>query len=251
MPIDLITLGAALLTGLIGGVHCLVMCGGVATGLAAASRGPGDAPVTGRAALNAALALNIGRVIGYSIGGLLVGVFGTVLVQGLDLPRLMFALRLAVGLVLILVGLRLLGGRDRLGAVGRIGRAIWPTLQKLGRGLLPADRAWKRLVLGALWGWLPCGLSWSMLLVALFTVDPLNATLTMAAFGTGTLLTMVPVTWGSARLARRLAQPRLRRSLGALVIAAGSLTVFAPWLIHVPALHDLLSALGCRTLPPS
>ncbi len=249
MPVDLLTLGAAFISGLIGSVHCLVMCGGVATGLAAASRAPGDAPLTGRAAFDAALALNIGRVIGYSIGGLLVGIFGTALVQGLDLPRLMLILRMAVGVVMVLIGLRLIGGRDRLGAVGRIGKAVWPALQKLGRGLLPADRTWKRLVLGALWGWLPCGLSWSMLLVALFTVDPLNATLTMAAFGSATLLTMVPVTWGSARLARRLAQPRLRRTLGTLVITAGAITLLAPWLMRVPALHDLLAALGCRTLP--
>ena len=75
MPVDLLTLGAAFISGLIGSVHCLVMCGGVATGLAAASRAPGDAPLTGRAAFDAALALNIGRVIGYSIGGLLVGLW--------------------------------------------------------------------------------------------------------------------------------------------------------------------------------
>src|SRR5690606_9084910 len=110
------------------------------------SRAPGDAPLTGRAAFDAALALNIGRVIGYSIGGLLVGIFGTALVQGLDLPRLMLILRMAVGVVMVLIGLRLIGGRDRLGAVGRIGKAVWPALQKLGRGLLPADRTWKRLV---------------------------------------------------------------------------------------------------------
>lgn len=249
MPIDLLTLTAAFVTGLIGSVHCLVMCGGVAAGLAAASRGAEDRALTGNSALKAALALNLGRVLGYTLAGALVGLFGTALIRMLDAQRLMLGLRLAVGVVMILVGLRLIGGRDRLSAIGRLGQSLWPALRRLGHVVLPADRTWKRLALGALWGWLPCGLSWSMLLVALFTVDPLNATLTMAAFGSGTLLAMVPVTWGSARLARRLAQPRLRRTLGLLVIAAGALTLLAPWLMQVPALHGLLAALGCRTLP--
>lgn len=248
MPIDLVMLSAAFITGLIGSVHCLVMCGGVATGLAAASRGRDEAFGTGTAALQSAIALNIGRVLGYTVAGALVGGFGTAILSVLDADRSIMAMRLAVGIVLVLVGLRLIDGRDRLGRVGRIGQAVWPALRRLGRGLLPADRSWKQVALGSLWGWLPCGLSWSMLLAALFTVDLLHGALTMAAFGSGTLLAMIPLTWGSARLARRLAQPATRRTLGALVIAAGIITVAAPWLAQVPALHGLLSALGCRTV---
>ncbi len=248
MPIDLLTLTAAFITGLIGSVHCLLMCSGVATGLAAASRSPGSADGTGTAALRSAITLNTGRVLGYTFAGALVAGSGTAVLGVFDAERLIAGMRLAVGIVLVLVGLRLIDGRDRLGRIGRVGQAIWPALRKLGRGLLPADKPWKQLALGALWGWLPCGLSWSMLLAALFTVDMLHGALTMAAFGTGTLFAMIPVTWGSARLAHRLAQPRLRRSLGALVIATGVLTVAAPSLARVPALHDLLTALGCRTL---
>lgn len=248
MPIDLLTLGAAFITGLIGSVHCLLMCSGVATGLAAASRGAEGSLVTGTDALRVAIALNTGRVLGYTLAGALVGGFGTAVLGVFDTERLIAGMRLAVGIVLVLVGLRLIDGRDRLGRVGRTGQAIWPALRRLGRGLLPANRAWKRLALGGLWGWLPCGLSWSMLLAALFTVDPVHGALTMAAFGTGTLIAMIPVTWGSARVANRLAQPRLRRSLGALVIVAGTLTIAAPWLARVPALHGLLAALGCRTI---
>ena len=200
MPVDLLMLGAAFLTGLIGSVHCLVMCGGVATGLAAASHGRDDPRSgTGRAALRAAVALNTGRVLGYTLAGALVGGFGTAILSVLDAERLILGLRLAVGIVLVLVGLRLIDGRDRLGRIGRIGQAIWPALRRLGRGLLPADRFWKQLALGGLWGWLPCGLSWSMLLAALFTVDVLHGALTMAAFGSGTLLAMIPLTWDGSR----------------------------------------------------
>jgi hypothetical protein len=60
---------------------------------------------------------------------------------------------------------------------------------------------------------------------------------------------MLPLTWGSARLARRLGSGRSRAALGGLVIAAGLLTAAAPWLAVLPGVHDVLSALGCSTLP--
>ena len=65
MPVDLMVLGAALLTGLLGGVHCAAMCGGIATGLSAGSRG-----------WWAALQPNLGRVGGYALAGAIVGGLG-------------------------------------------------------------------------------------------------------------------------------------------------------------------------------
>ncbi|MBX3725354.1 MAG: sulfite exporter TauE/SafE family protein [Xanthomonadales bacterium] len=244
MPIDLLTLSAAALTGLLGSVHCLLMCSGVATSLAAASDGG-----TGREAAAVAVSLNLGRVLGYAAAGALIAGLGAGVVHAIDVERLAWMLRLGVGAVLVLVGLRLLDGRDRLRAVAGVGQRAWRRLQPLGRRLLPATTLPRRLALGALWGWLPCGLSWSMLLVALFTVDAVNGALTMAAFGVGTLPAVLPLTWGSARLARRLSRPGSRRGLGLMVVLAGALTLAAPWLAQVPALHSLLGALGCRTLP--
>lgn len=244
MPVDLLTLSAAALAGLLGSVHCLLMCSGVATTLAAASGGG-----TGRDAAAAAIALNLGRVLGYALAGALVAGLGAGAVQTIDIGQATWMLRLGVGGVLVLVGLRLLDGRDRLRALAGIGQRAWRLLQPLGRRLLPATTLPRRIALGALWGWLPCGLSWSLLLAALFTVDVVNGALTMAAFGLGTLPAVLPLTWGSARLARHLAAPGRRRWLGLAVVGAGLLTLAAPLLARVPALHGLLSALGCRTLP--
>ena len=70
----------------------------------------------------------------------------------------------------------------------------------------------------------------------------------MASFGLGTLPTMIPLTWSGARLARALAAPRWRHLAGALILLAGLVTLAAPWLMHVPALHDVLAALGCRSI---
>jgi sulfite exporter TauE/SafE len=149
----------------------------------------------------------------------------------------------------VLAGLRLLDGRDRLRALARIGQPLWQRLRPLATHLLPASSVPRQLALGALWGWLPCGLSWTLLLAALFTVDAVQGAATLAAFGLGTLPAMLPLTWGSARLARRLGTGRSRLALAGLVIAAGVLTAAAPWLAAIPGVHGVLVALGCSTLP--
>ena len=76
----------------------------------------------------------------------------------------------------------------------------------------------------------------------------LNGTLTMLAFGLGTLPVMLPLTWSGARLGQRLQRGGLRSAAGILVLLAGLITIAAPWLMQVPALHGVLSALGCRPL---
>ena len=79
--------------------------------------------------------------------------------------------------------------------------------------------------------------------------SPLHSGLTMLAFGLGTLPLMIPLTWSGARAARWLDNRGLRLALGGVVLLAGVLTLAAPWLMDVPGLHGLLTALGCRSLP--
>ena len=239
MPIDWLTLGAALLGGLLGGAHCAAMCGGIATGFSAMAPGGG---------WRAALEANLGRIGGYTLAGAIVGGFGHGLLDIAESTRLAMAMRAAVGVVLLLVALRLLAPGSRLAPSARPIAGLWTRLRPLQRRLLPADSSGKRIALGMLWGWLPCGLSSSLLAAAWLQADLRNGALTMAAFGLGTLPVMLPLTWSGARLGRRLQQPRWRIAAGLLVLAAALLTIAAPWLMQVPALHGLLKALGC--LPP-
>ncbi len=239
MPIDALVLGAALLTGLLGGAHCAAMCGGIATGFSAGSRG-----------WWAALQPNLGRVGGYVLAGAIVGGLGGGLLGLARLPWLGVAMRAAVGLVLILAGLRMLDGKNRLPRFfGGPGNRLWLLLRPLQRRLMPANTPTRRLLLGMLWGWMPCGLSGTLLAAAWLTASPLHGALTMAAFGLGTLPVMVSLTWAGARIGQRLQRGAFRYGAGLMVIAAGLTTLAAPWLIHLPALHGLLTALGCRSLP--
>lgn len=240
MPIDWLTPGAALLTGLMGGVHCAAMCGGVATGFSA--MGP-------RASWKYAVEPNLGRVLGYVLAGAAVGLFGRGLVDLAGIDGLAAALRGAVGVVLVFVGLRMLDRGGRLEALGRPGAALWRVLRPMQRRLLPADSSGKRIALGMLWGWMPCGLSTTLLAAAWLQGDMRNGALTMAAFGLGTLPVMLPLTWSGARIGRRLQQGHVRHAAAGLIAGAGIVTIAAPWLMQVTALHGVLAALGCAPLP--
>ena len=239
MPVDTLVLGAALLTGLLGGAHCVAMCGGIATGFSVGSRG-----------WFAALQPNLGRVLGYMLAGALVGGLSGGLLGVVRLPWLGIAMRAAVGLVLVIAGLRMLDGRNRLPRFfGGPGNRLWRLLRPLQRRLLPANTAPRRLLLGMLWGWMPCGLSGTLLTAAWLSASALHGALTMAAFGIGTLPVMVSLTWAGERIGTRLQRGAFRQGAGMLVIVAGLLTLAAPWLMQLPAMHGVLAALGCRSLP--
>lgn len=242
MPLDWLALGAAWLAGVLGGAHCAAMCGGIATGFSALSP---------RGGWWRAAQPNLGRVSGYAVAGAIVGAFGHGL---LDLARLQWlatAMRVAVGAVLVVAALRLLGVGGRAGFATAPGVRLWQALRPLQRRLLLAgDGPAKRIALGMLWGWMPCGLSTTLLAAAWLQADARNGALTMAAFGLGTLPLMVPLTWSGARVGQRLQRGGWRIALGLLVLAAGLVAMAAPWLMQRPALHGVLAALGCLPASP-
>lgn len=240
MPIDWLTLGAALLTGLMGGVHCAAMCGGIATGFPAMA-----APGGWRRALEP----NLGRVAGYTLAGALAGGLGYGIVGLARTEWIAVGSRMLVGVVLVVAALRLLDRHGHLAFLPRPGAGLWQRLRPLQRRLLPANSTGKRIALGMLWGWMPCGLSTTLLAAAWLQADARNGALTMAAFGLGTLPLMLPLTWSGARLGQRLQRGGWRQAMGALVLVAGLLTLAAPWLTQVPALHGWLVLLGCARLP--
>lgn len=231
MPFDLIALSAAFVAGLAGSTHCAVMCGGIATGFS--SMGPRD--------LRYVLQPNLGRVLGYALAGAVAGGIGGGIVDVARVAWLGPALRVAVGTVLVVVALRLLDRKGRLAFLQGAGAPLWARLRPLQRHFLPADNAGKRIGLGMLWGWLPCGLSTTMLVAASLQADALDGALTMAAFGLGTLPMMLPLAWSGARLGGWLQDRRFRTAAGLAVLLAGLLTAAGPWLGHLAMLPPALS----------
>ena len=235
MPIDLLALSAAAVAGLFGGGHCAAMCGGIATGIGA----------TNSDGWRGAVIANLGRVLGYALGGALAGGIGAAVVGIVRIDGLALGLRVLAGGVLVIIALRMLDLRGRLRLLNVPGTALWQRLRPLQRRLVPANTWSKRLALGMLWGWLPCGLSTTLLTIAALQASATQGALTMTAFGLGTLPILVPLTWSGARLGRTLQRPAWRRAAASVVLLSGLVTLSVPWLMQTPQVHRLLSALGC------
>jgi sulfite exporter TauE/SafE len=239
MPVDLPVLVAALLSGALGGLHCVAMCGGLATGLSAC----GPAGHGGRTAL----LLNLGRVGGYVIAGVVVGALGAGLLGLVRGDGMAQALRAAVGLVMVGVAVRMWRPRWFAGArPARLG--AWRALQWLRARCVPASGPLRPLLLGLFWGWLPCGLSTMLLAAAWLQGSALHGGLVMLAFGLGTLPLLTLLSWTGARGAALLGRPGWRHAAAGVVFILGLVTLAAPALAHVPEAHGVLAALGCRGL---
>lgn len=210
-------LGAALLVGLVGSGHCLVMCGGVAGALELAIR-----PGTGGARAACRAGYQAGRIAGYGIAGAMAGGAGAVL---LGLASADTAVRLARGLqvaVLLLLGLYLAGiWRGPLAALERAGARVWQALAPLRRRVLPVRGPAGALRMGLLWGFLPCGFVYSAIALAMATGGAAQGASVMLAFGLGTLPAVLLAAGAAGRVARLDRQHGMRRVAGFLLIAGG------------------------------
>ncbi|MEJ2760507.1 MAG: sulfite exporter TauE/SafE family protein, partial [Gammaproteobacteria bacterium] len=141
-----------------------------------------------------------------------------------------FLLRGLSGLILVLLGLHIAGWFRGLDRVEKAGGRIWRLLQPLGRPFLPMDRPYKAAVIGAVWGWLPCGLVYSVLLWAAASADPVSGATYMLAFGAGTLPGMLAAGWFAGRLPASRHLPLLRKTAGVVLVLLGLAVLSAPWL---------------------
>lgn len=211
-----LTLASVFVVGLLGGGHCLGMCGGIMGALSLAS---GAGPRWLRLAL-----YNAGRLAGYGLLGLLAGFAGAGFAGHWD-P----ALRLVAGLLLILMGLYLAGWWRALVWLERGGALLWVRLQPLSRKLLPLRSTWQALPLGFLWGFLPCGLVYTALAYAAAQGSAPLGGLTMLAFGLGTLPAVLAGGLLAEQLRHLVAHQRTRSVSALLLMAFGFWTLFSAW----------------------
>ncbi len=176
------------------------------------------------------LAYNLGRILSYVAAGLCSGLVGWAVAQS----PLATGLRIVAAVLLIMMGLYLAGWWSGLTYIERLGRGLWRYLQPLASRLLPVSSVPRALLLGALWGWLPCGLVYSALLWAASQGNPLDSALLMLAFGLGTWPVLLATGLAAERTTALLRKRGVRMAGGLLVM------VFGIWTLPGPHQHWLM-----------
>jgi hypothetical protein len=245
----------ALIAGFLGSLHCLGMCGGISGTIALsanARRSGGNAesninerahaiiPVivshsAGQSIASSALpisasshenviAFNLGRILSYGVAGALAGSLGGLLGPGWiinDTASVRWFLFVIANLMIILSGLYLMGITRLLAPLERAGGSLWKHVSPLSKKLMPISSPGKAAIFGAVWGWIPCGLVYAMLITAISAGNGIGGFVTMFAFGVGTLPAMLAAGFAAGALKKWTRETRVRMVAGALVVAMG------------------------------
>jgi uncharacterized protein len=218
-----VTLSAALMAGVAGSAHCAVMCGGLAGALSM------------RGGAGTAVLYHVGRLSGYATAGMLFGLFGGSLHTTLNVPLLATTARLAAALLVILAGVRVVFGLNALAWIERLGARFWKLVQPIARQAAGRRSPAGSLMIGLLWGWLPCGLVYSVLLLAALSGNAWRGAGIMLAFGVGTVPAMLAGSMLGGHAGRWLAANGRRRWSGALLLGFG---VWLAWAAFPTGQHE-------------
>ena len=177
----------ALFMGIVGGPHCVAMCGAACAGISRAA---------GARSTQALWSFQFSRMLGYS----LFGAFAAGSVQGLAvLGTNTIAIRplwTMFHAAAFLLGLALIWQARQPAWIDSLGQSMWrkarPVLTRLG------PRA--PIVLGIGWAFMPCGLLYSALLVASLSANVFEGAAIMALFSLGTSISLTAAPWLLLRL---------------------------------------------------
>ena len=183
MPVE-ISYFAAFIAGLLGGVHCLGMCGGI-VGALTFGINPGvdnhaDSPMGPQPTKNI-----YPYLLAY-IGGWWAG----------------------------------------LRNIERAGGMIWKRIEPVSRRFIPVKSPFQALILGSLWGWLPCGLVYTILFWSISTGSAIEGGLLMLSFGLGTLPMLLAMGVFAATLTNFIRKQWVRNLAGGIIIAFGLFSLF-------------------------
>ena len=230
MSLDIASIGAAFLLGLLSAPHCAAMCGGISGALLMAGRTPLLRPaphdvIASSSALTLtgdAFIYGSGKILGYMALGAFAGSGGFLLGS---LHSTGFTLLHAFsGLLMLALGLYIAGWWLAVSHLERFAFRIWQPLLKRLQGLSLAHPG-NKLLAGMAWGLLPCGIVYSVLGLAMASGSAVSGLLLMLAFGLGTL-PFVLLSGGLLQsLLPLLKRPWLRQLSGVAMMTLGFLTL--------------------------
>lgn len=221
----------AFVVGILGGVHCLGMCGGVVGALTFSLE-----PNVQRSWLRMMmfqLTYNGGRISSYALMGALFGLLGAQLGSLVTFMPIQQALQVFAGVFMIVLGLYLGGWWFGVVQVERLGASLWRFIQPLASKLTPIKRLDQAWLYGAVWGWLPCGLVYSMLIMALSAGSALDGALVMLAFGLGTIPNLLLMGVFAFYFTKLIRMVLVRQLAGLSVIGLGLWQIYLAWVVSV------------------
>ena len=238
-------LTSALLIGLFSTLHCIGMCGGIMGALTYSLSA--EIRQNRLHLVQYLAAYNLGRIASYSLAGLLLGSLGEGLFTALSPDYGYRLLQIAAALLMSAIGLYLAGWFPKFALIERLGGPIWQRLEPLGRRLLPVNSPLQALFYGLIWGWLPCGLVYSALLMTLTAGGPQQGALFMLAFGIGTLPAVMGIGMVTQKVVHLTRLPRVRQVAGISLIALALIgLLFADQLHRLMPLSSKQQAIQCN-----
>jgi len=221
---------AAVIVGLLGGVHCLGMCGGIVGALTLGVDEASGKTQTGLFRFQ--LAYNSGRILSYGFAGALAGLLGSLALDLTGVNQAQLWLQFIAGLFMLALGLYLAGWWRGLIYLERLGSVLWKRIQPLGKQLIPVQSVKHAFLLGLVWGWLPCGLVYSVLIWSFSSGGMQQGFFLMLGFGLGTLPNLLLIGVFAARIGRWVRTPLLQSFAGLLVMFLGGYMIwlaFSAW----------------------
>jgi hypothetical protein len=212
---------SAWLVGALGGLHCLAMCGGFLAAAGARDAGAaGSAPILPAATLlGREAAYHAGRLGTYMLLGAAFGTAGAMAMNAAALVPLQRIFYVVANLFLVLLGVSLVARSWRIPVLHSAGSRMFGAVLPVFKPLLCKPGLTGRVVLGLVWGLVPCALVYSVLPLALFAGGPLQGAAVMLAFGVGTTPNLLALGM-LLRRGRRLLDARALRYLAAAVLIA-------------------------------
>ena len=228
------SLGAAFLVGMLGSIHCVGMCGGI---VGALSMGLGESvrqsPLR---MLPYLLGYNTGRLASYGVAGAIVGYLGAHSFALTSIGGIAVS-PVVGGVFMVFLGLYLTQWWTLLTRLEQLGGGLWRRLQPYGQRFLPIQRVRQTLPLGFIWGWLPCGLVYSVLFWSASIGSATYGAGLMLAFGLGTLPMLFAMGTMADRL-RRFSQSSMTRLIsGLLIILFGIGTIAQAFTTDAASMH--------------
>ncbi len=227
MNIDIFS---AFIVGLLGAGHCIGMCGGITTMLTSAlpqADTPNAQANTPSSNVLLVICYNFGRIASYSLLGAIVGFTSSIAAKNIGVP--IAGLRIVAALFLILLGLYLGQWLMWLNRIEAVGKHLWKLISPLSKHIIPVNTPMKALSLGALWGWLPCGLVYSTLTWALASGDPVTGASIMLFFGLGTLPALFTLSFGFISIKNLLINKTFRKFMAITIILYGLYSLFVAY----------------------